>query len=229
MCAPLPAGPRSHADPPVLAAHLEVANAPHVAPLQAHAASVAARTGQPVPLFDPTGGGIHARVLILLESPGPKAAGMNGSGFTSVHNDDHSAANLWTLLNDAGIPLATTVTWNVVPWWLPSNPDAPGSFRRPSTVERVTAAPFTAELVGLMPELEVVVTAGRIGEDGWRRARRHLQDWPGTTVSLPHPGAQAFNRPAYRASMEEGYTIVRELLNGNAGDLPIEIACWPTV
>ena len=44
-----------------------------------------------VPYADPDSGGIHARILFLHESPGPRASAEHGSGLVSTDNNDPSA------------------------------------------------------------------------------------------------------------------------------------------
>ncbi len=68
----------------------------HVAPLNAWAASLAiGGGGREVPLFDPDDGGIGARVLLLLESPGPA---VSTSKFISMDNPDGTAENILGLV-----------------------------------------------------------------------------------------------------------------------------------
>jgi uracil-DNA glycosylase len=47
----------------------------HVAPLVAYGTQLAERTGKAVPVVDPLDGGVNARLLILLETPGPRGLG----------------------------------------------------------------------------------------------------------------------------------------------------------
>jgi len=71
---------------------------PHVAPLNELVDRIRKERGPDchIPYFDPCDGGIHAGILILMEAPGPKAAGQNtgGSGFVTRNNPDASASNL---------------------------------------------------------------------------------------------------------------------------------------
>jgi len=71
---------------------------PHVAPLSELVDRMRKERGPDchIPYFDPCDGGIHARILILMEAPGPKAIGPNtgGSGFVSRNNADPTASNL---------------------------------------------------------------------------------------------------------------------------------------
>ena len=85
----------------------------HVAPLVAYAAQLAERTGKAVPMVDPLDGGVNARLLILLETPGPRVL---GTGFVSRDNPSGTAANMFRFLTNAGIARADTVIWNIVPW-----------------------------------------------------------------------------------------------------------------
>lgn len=56
--------------------------------------------GVRIPHFDPLDGGNRARVLFLMEAPGPKAV---ASGFISRDNPDPTARNLKNLLVEAGL------------------------------------------------------------------------------------------------------------------------------
>src|ERR1041384_539481 len=92
-------------------------NLEHVAPLTALVRTIRADRAHPedVPFFDPCDGGTRARVLFLLEAPGPRA---KGSGFVSKNNPDETAKNLFELQREAGIPRDLAVLWNVVPWYV---------------------------------------------------------------------------------------------------------------
>jgi hypothetical protein len=71
-------------------ARLQMLDQEHVAPLTKLIRGLCAR-GLRVPNVDPLDGGINARALFLLESPGPKAV---RSGFISHDNPDPSA-RIW--------------------------------------------------------------------------------------------------------------------------------------
>src|SRR3954452_19365581 len=92
--------PRSNRDPAKVARKLSLLQARHVAPLTAFVERLRVEHGgsESVPWFDPTEAGVHARILALLEAPGPKATGaagprpkVKGSGFISADNDDPTA------------------------------------------------------------------------------------------------------------------------------------------
>ena len=66
-------GPRRHRDAAFLAAKYARSTEPHVAPINRLAAQIAAATDAVVPGADPDGGGVAARVLLLLETPRGRA------------------------------------------------------------------------------------------------------------------------------------------------------------
>ena len=68
-----------------------------------------------MPNCDPRDGGVGARALFLLESPGPKAV---NSGYVSSDNPDPSARNFKKLLAQAGFARAEVALWNVVPHFI---------------------------------------------------------------------------------------------------------------
>ncbi len=85
----------------------------HMAPLAAWAAALrAALPGTPD--MDPLDGGTEARVLLLMEKPGPQAA---RTGFVSRDNPSPTSAALRAFLLDAGLPREDTAIWNTVPAW----------------------------------------------------------------------------------------------------------------
>ena len=94
-------GPRRHRDAAFLAAKYARSTEPHVAPINRLAAQIAAATDAVVPGADPDGGGVDARVLLLLETP--SRAGGYTTGLISIDNDDTAAANLWRGLDAVGL------------------------------------------------------------------------------------------------------------------------------
>jgi uracil-DNA glycosylase len=107
-----------------------------------------------MPMFDPCDGGIHARVLILLEAPGPKAI---GSQFISRNNPDRTADNINKLLQIAEIARKDTILWNIVPWYI-------GDSRkiRPAIKEDISLAlPFLKKLIELLTNLDFIVLMGK--------------------------------------------------------------------
>lgn len=114
----------SHADPEVLARKREAFGAAHLAPLQDFrdetlAMMRRAKVADPEPLLpyvDPASGGVHARVVLLFESPGAKVVGTGGSGVVSPDNVDPAAQRMWRLCKEAGLPRNQQLHWNVRPW-----------------------------------------------------------------------------------------------------------------
>ena len=83
-----PTAPRAHRDRAVVDDKCRRRFDPHVKPLNELAEEISKTTEKPTPWFDPDGGGIHARALFLLETPGRKAGADQGSHFISADNDD---------------------------------------------------------------------------------------------------------------------------------------------
>lgn len=110
-----------------------------------------------VPDFDPLDGGIEARLLFLLEKPGPMTdearLGKSGSGFISRDNDDSTAAAVFKFMRLARIPREETLLWNVIPWWN-------GEIRVGKEEWREGIARLEA-LLDLLPRLQGVVLVGR--------------------------------------------------------------------
>lgn len=106
------AHPRSLREPDEVASRLELLRAaPAAAPLAEWLDEVVAdrlAEGLPaeMPYVDPLDAGTDARVLIILEAPGPgtNASNLNpGSGFISSDNDDWTAENLWRARQASGL------------------------------------------------------------------------------------------------------------------------------
>lgn len=167
---------------------------PHIAPLTRYASKLRRRPGVEVPEFDPLDGGVRARVLFLLEKPGPMTAsaktGRAGSGFISRNNDDPSAEATFGFMVQAGLARRFTVTWNVVPWWNGTT-DVSGAEVR-------EGAEQVRELIGLLPELRAVVFVGRKAA----RARRHLADAGLELFHSDHPS------PIVRARWPERWRAI---------------------
>ncbi|MGY2048125.1 uracil-DNA glycosylase [Methylobacterium sp. JK268] len=175
----LPDAPKSLADPAALAARRALLGAPHLAPLRAFAARIAAEREAPVPEPDPLDGGVAARLLLLLETPGP-ATGR--TAFVSRDNPTGTAANLFRLLAEARIARADTLIWNAVPWVI----HAPGARNRaPRPAEIRAGGPYLGELLDLMPDLAVIVLAGRVAQGSAAVLRTLRPDLP--VVGVPHP------------------------------------------
>lgn len=176
---PEPDAPKSLADPAALAARRAMAEAPHTAPIRALARRIADERGAPVPDPDPMDGGVEARLLLLLETPGPMVL---RTGFVTRDSANGTAANLFRFLREAGISRGDTLIWNAVPWVI----HAPGALNRaPRRAEVKEAAPYLAPLLDLLPRLAVAVLAGRFAG---RCAPAFATRRPGLPViAIPHP------------------------------------------
>lgn len=110
-----------------------------------------------VPWFDPDGPGLLARVLVLMESPGPRTVAAGDLGFSSEDNDDPTAGALRTARASAGMARDAYVRWNVVPWPMY---DSSGRRRPPLVRDLDDAREALADLWAALPELRVVVAVG---------------------------------------------------------------------
>ena len=161
--------------------------------------------GRRVPHFDPLDGGADARLLLLLETPGP---GLAPTRFVSRDNRTGTGANLRRFLGDAGIARADTVIWNVVPWIV----HAPGARNR--AVRRGEIAEGAALLPALLdrlPRLVAVVLAGApagAAEPVVRGARPEMpvlrMPHPSPTIVCTSPAVGA----AIRATLAEAATLL---------------------
>jgi hypothetical protein len=111
------------------------------------------------PYIPPICGGIDALALSISRDPGPKAGGIEGSGFLSIENDDPSAERMGRFLREAGIDYGQVVPWNAYLWYINSDPTA-GQLS--AGVEPLRG------LLGLMPLLRVVVLHGTAAAKGWK-------------------------------------------------------------
>jgi hypothetical protein len=91
-------------------------NEPHVRTLKQHVDRLRRELGceQEIPYFDPEDGGVNARALLLLLSPGRMAV---VSGFVSLDNDDRTAEKLKELVGKSGLDRKTILIWNAIPWY----------------------------------------------------------------------------------------------------------------
>lgn len=180
-----------NADPNVLTERKSRIWDAHVAPINGLADEIAAwRNLEPglVPYVDPDQGGIHARVLLLLDNPSTMAEAGTGSGLLSLDNDDGTASNLRAALARHNIDWKLVTSWNVCPF-----PTANGKNSDSLKSERTAAAPWTRRLISLLPQLEIVLPFGVPAREGWRKAnirRAGLHDFDG--IEIPHPSRRGF-------------------------------------
>jgi uracil-DNA glycosylase len=152
---------------------------PHVAPLIALAHQIRRETGRPVPGPDPADGGVHARMLLLLETPGPSHA---VTGIVSRDNPTPTAANLRRFLTEAGIAREDTVIWNAVPFVI----HLPGARNRaPRRGEIRDGLLLLPRLLALLPRLHVAVLAGRVAAEAEPVLEAACPGLP--VLRMPHP------------------------------------------
>jgi uracil-DNA glycosylase len=181
-------GPRTHRDANVVTDKLARLHEPHVAPVTDLVDRIRVHVGHDqVPYVDPTFGGVHARVLFLLETPARAAA--LGSAMLSPDNDDATAANVWQLYRDFGLSRTAAIHWNAVPWFM-------GDASRNKNAQRsdiVAALPWLAAMIDLLPELRLVVTMGGIARQAFAlhllRDDARLLPW----LAVAHPSPRVRN------------------------------------
>lgn len=166
------------ADPAVLTERAALRTALHVLPLTTFVADLRRRRGV-VPDVDPLDGGIEARLLLLLETPGPGSAQLR---FVSRDNPTGTAANIRRFCETAGIARTDMVLWNTVPWVI----HAPGARNRPprrgEIVEGLAELPA---FLALLPCLRVAVLAGRVAAEARPFLAAIRPELP--VLEMPHP------------------------------------------
>lgn len=188
-----------------------LATAKHTLPLEAWARSVEEkrRSQKPdivLPHFDPAESGTEARAMLLLEAPGPKTVPRwGGSGFISVDNDDSTAQNVWATRNAVGLH-EHVLAWNIMPWVLGR------ASVKPTGQEIEQGAIELRGLLDLLPELRVIVLAGRKAQDGWDT---HLDLELGgeyRVLRTVHPAGQSFAQVGARERFTATLAKVVELV-----------------
>lgn len=183
----------------------------HMRPLADFLKHVRAELGPAydIPGFDPCDGGVRARALFVLETPGPKAI---KTGFVSRNNPDHTAKNLCDLLAEAGLDRADTLLWNIVPW----NVTEFGHLRPLHSRDLEEAFPYLDSLLALLAELRVVVLVGQKAQSAEARIRAVST---AAIVKTNLPSQQVFNVwPEKRAQTLERFREVASILRGEVGD-----------
>lgn len=135
--------------------------------------------GREVPHFDPLDGGVDARVLILLGTPG---AGMTADRAMSHDNPSGTSRNLRRLCAEVELAREDGVLWNAVPWVV----HAPGAANRPLRRGELREGLATLPgLLALLPHLRAVVLLGRSAGEA---APVIAAERPGLSVfAAPHP------------------------------------------
>lgn len=131
-----------------------------------------------MPDVDPNDGGTEARLLILLETPGPH---IRRTGIVSADNPSGTARNLRCFLAEAGLSRHERVIWNAVPWVIHGS----GPNRAPRAGEIRDGLAELPGFLSLLPRLWVAVLAGRVAG---MAAEAVAAARPGVAVlRMPHP------------------------------------------
>lgn len=158
-----------------------------------------------MPEPDPLDGGAEARLLLLLETPGPA---VGRTGLVTRDGANGTAANLFRFLGEAGIPRRETLIWNAVPWVI----HAPGALNRAPRVPEIRDGQgYLAPLLAALPRLAVAVLSGRVAG----LARPTLEALrPGLPlVAIPHPSPTIVcTSPAIPARIRAGLAEAAVLL-----------------
>lgn len=157
-----------------------------------------------IPYFDPHDGGVNAKVLFLLEAPGPKA---KGSGFVSRDNPDETAKNIWTMSREAGLNRTDSVIWNVCPWYV----GTPSRIRAVKVAEVRESENALRSLLVHLAELRCVALVGRKAQ----LTRKTIQVMRPEVqiVDMAHPSPMFVNRkPGNRMLVLDGFRQVERLL-----------------
>lgn len=153
-----------------------------------------------IPYVAPTYGGTNARMLALLQDPGPKTRPdrRDGSDMLCIENADPTAERYKALLAANGIDVCDIQAWNAFPW-------------RPTTIERrghrtlaptdedmIHATDALARLVELLPRLRVVLLHGVQAKSAWPRLQQAYPELASgvRAVDSWHPLAA---NPAYKS------------------------------
>ena len=166
-------------DPRVLAERVAALDRPPMRALNRFVAGLREGRGGAVAGFATCDGGAEARVLLLLETPGP---GREPLRFVSRDNATGTARNLRRFFAAAGLDRRDSVIWNAVPWVIHA---AGARNRAPRTGEVAAGLAELPALLPLRPALSAVVLAGRAaGRAAPVLAARapHLR-----VLAMPHP------------------------------------------
>jgi uracil-DNA glycosylase len=179
---------------------------PHLRPLRAFVDDLRRRRGE-VPDPDPLDAGAEARLLLLLETPGPR---IRSTMIVSRDNPSGTGRNLRAMLDAAGIARRDTLIWNVVPWIIHDPGELNRSPRRSELREGVTELP---PLIALLPRLAAIVLAGRSAASAEPTLRASRPDLP--ILAMPHPSPTIqCTSPAIRARCAATLAEAAALLRG---------------
>jgi len=138
---------------------------PRIAPITDLVDALRQQRPYDVPYVAPMYGGVEARLLTVLTSPGRQTRmAPGGTGLMCIENPDRAAATVKHLISEADIDPREMTPWNACPWFT----DGPG----PASAELETGVEPWAQLIKLLPDLQVMMLMGGDARNGWRRVRR---------------------------------------------------------
>lgn len=181
-----------------------------MAPLRPVLDALRARFGE-VPDPDPLDGGADARLLVLLETPGPR---IRATGIVSRDNPSGTGRNLAALLAGAGIERRDTLIWNAVPWII-HDPGAPNRApRRGEIRDGIAALPAC---LAVLPNLVAAVLSGRVAAEAEPVLRACRPGLP--VLAMPHPSPTIqCTSPAIPARCRAVLAEAAALLRAAVGD-----------
>ena len=182
---------------------------PAMAPLRRFAADIRARHG-PTPDFDPADGGVGARLLLVLETPGTS---IGKTGFVSADNATGTAANLRRFLAAAEIGRREIAIWNAVPFVIHTG----GPNRAPRMAEIRCGLELLPPLLSLLPNLCCIVLSGRVAGMAEPVIRRLHAEMP--VIRIPHPS------PVYVCTSPEIRRRIGSGLQAAAATIATENLC----
>jgi len=142
---------------------------PRIAPITDLVDALRRRRPYDVPYVAPMYGGVKARLLMVVASPGRETrAAPGGTGFLCIENPDRAAATVKRLMSEADIDPLVMMPWNACPWFT----DGPS----PSPAELEAGVEPWVQLIRLLPDLRVLMLMGGDAQKGWRRVRRRYPD-----------------------------------------------------
>ncbi|WP_432501836.1 uracil-DNA glycosylase family protein [Kineococcus arenarius] len=179
---------RRMADPLFRTRQREGSYAEHVRPVNELVDALRATGAGWVPHVAPHHGGVDARALLVLRSPGRATAARGGSGFLSTENDDETAKTMSELLVGVGIDTRSIVLWNAYPWLIDG---------APSTTQVKAGSEPLVRLLDLLPDLRVILLHGGEAQRCWQHA---VVRYPALRSRLPvvrtySPSPQALFHP----------------------------------
>ena len=189
-------------DPVTLAQRRAMLAQPGMAALRGFAADIRAAHGL-TPDFDPADGGVAARMLLLLETPGPS---IGKTAFVSMDNPTGTAANLRRFLATACIGREDVAIWNAVPFVIHTG----GPNRAPRTAEIRRGLALLPLLLPLLPKLRCIVLAGRVAG----LAEPVIGGaWP--IIRIPHPSpVYVCTSPDIPRRIAQGFAAAAAILAG---------------